>query len=183
MDLPRSSPGTSPSRPSIPPRAARALHPTVEFAVADAWDGAALRRAWRAGGGSSGSGGGGDANALGGGGDDRAGSAAAVAAAGTAAEAAGPAILCVDVGGLSSSHGELDTLALLQVTFSRCPRSCALSRQCLDPPPSQSLGGTFDGAGAVRAIVAKSHCLRALARTLTPADSRPHQQRQPGSTR
>ena len=35
----------------------------------------------------------------------------------------------------------------------------------------------------VRAIVAKSHCLRALARTLTPADSRPHQPRQPGSTR
>ena len=42
----------------------------------------------------------------------------------------------LDVGGLSSSHGELDTLSLLQ-----------------------ALGGTFE-EGAVTAIVSKSHCLR-----------------------
>ena len=108
-------------------RRARALHPAVTFAVADAWDGPALRRAWH--------------------GDETAGSVSAVASGEPTAKlqlgrdatgmdavgmeqgassgegggggggggvVAGPSIILLDVGGLSSSHGELDTLSLLQ---------------------------------------------------------------------
>ena len=80
---------------------ARALYPTVPFAVADAWDAAGLRAAWRA----------------------------AVLQRGLAGEAVGddegeggmmdgPRVLCVDVGGVSSAQGELDGLSLLQMLMS-----------------------------------------------------------------
>ena len=57
---------------------------------------------------------------------------------------AGPQLLCVDVGGLSGAHGELDLLALLQ-----------------------QLASTF--GDSLEAIVVKSHCLRSTAMQLRSA--------------
>ena len=59
-------------------------------------------------------------------------------------DAAGPQLLCVDVGGLSGAHGELDLLALLQ-----------------------QLASSF--GDSLEAIVVKSHCLRSTAMQLRSA--------------
>ena len=59
-------------------------------------------------------------------------------------DAAGPQLLCVDVGGLSGAHGELDLLALLQ-----------------------QLASAF--GDSLEAIVVKSHCLRSTAMQLRSA--------------
>ena len=57
----------------------------------------------------------------------------------------GPALICLDVGGVSSAQGELDALSLVRMLMS-------------------TFGDT------VEAIVVKSHCLRSTARTLQPVD-------------
>ena len=103
----------------------------MAFGVASAWDAEALRAAWST---------------------SAPRDADAALAADAHADADGPHVVCVDVGGLSSAQGELDTLSLLSL-----------------------LSGCW---GSVRAIVIKSHCMCATARTLTAADTRAHQPRE-----
>ena len=67
-------------------------------------------------------------------------------------------LICVDVGGLSSAHGLLDTLALLrqlEATFGVSPGSPQAQAAADDLPPLS--------------IVMKSHCLRSLAMQMRSA--------------
>ena len=97
---------------------AGALHPTVSFAVADAWDAAGLQSAWRA------------AvlhQALDAHGED-------ADDAGVPGLVEGPRVLCVDVGGVSSAQGELDGLALVQMltsTFGDTVEAVIVKSHCL----------------------------------------------------
>jgi len=136
---------------------ARALHPEVSFAVADAWDGRALREAWR-----------------------QASRRHAAEAGGGVGRVAGPTVLCVDVGGLSSAQGELDTVALLrqlESTFDHGDDDDDDDDEGGEGGEGGGGGGGGGGRRQLQAIVVKSHCLSTTARTLLPADSRPHQPR------